>query len=175
VGAYGYYQDWETGLTLLTFRYYDAEAGRFVTRDPIGFKGGELALYVYTTLPTLMIDPSGRAAGFAANGDDDLGPKCTLQKNNPSDVSCQDCGDEKLVAALIDKVKDLGKEFAKCVAGCVGKTGTELRNCVVECAGKSPKGPDLVISIRNYMLCEDTACLINPDWMAPGGCAKCLG
>ena len=47
VGAFGYYQDWETGLMLLTRRYYDAEVGGFVTRDPIGFGGGDWNTYGY--------------------------------------------------------------------------------------------------------------------------------
>ena len=51
-GTYGYvdvfgfgaqagdYTDAETGLCLLTHRYYDPAQGRFVTRDPIGYDGG---------------------------------------------------------------------------------------------------------------------------------------
>jgi RHS repeat-associated protein len=45
-GLAGYYTDWETGLSLLGFRYYDVLAGRFLTRDPIGFAGG-INLYEY--------------------------------------------------------------------------------------------------------------------------------
>jgi RHS repeat-associated protein len=45
-GLAGYYADWETGLSLLGFRYYDVLAGRFLTRDPIGFEGG-INLYEY--------------------------------------------------------------------------------------------------------------------------------
>jgi RHS repeat-associated protein len=60
VGAYGYYEDWETGLALLTARYYDAEVGRFVTRDPIGFGGGDWNVYGYVGgNPTLDNDASG--------------------------------------------------------------------------------------------------------------------
>ena len=47
VGEYGYYRDSETGLMLLTRRYYDAEVGGFVTRDPIGFGGGDWNTYGY--------------------------------------------------------------------------------------------------------------------------------
>jgi RHS repeat-associated protein len=36
----GYYLDEETGLQLLTYRYYDPNQGRFLTRDPIGELGG---------------------------------------------------------------------------------------------------------------------------------------
>jgi RHS repeat-associated protein len=42
----GYYTDLETGLQLLTHRYYDPDAGRFLTRDPISYDGG-INLYSY--------------------------------------------------------------------------------------------------------------------------------
>jgi RHS repeat-associated protein len=37
---FGYYSDNKTGLQLLTLRYYDPSAGRFLTRDPISYGGG---------------------------------------------------------------------------------------------------------------------------------------
>ncbi len=43
---WGYYTDNETGLLILTHRYYDPTQGRFVTRDPIRYAGG-LNLYGY--------------------------------------------------------------------------------------------------------------------------------
>ena len=43
---WGYYTDNETGLLLLTHRYYDPGQGRFVTRDPKGYSGG-INLYGY--------------------------------------------------------------------------------------------------------------------------------
>ncbi len=44
-GQAGYYTDWETGtassaLVLLTYRFYDPSAERFLTRDPISYNGG---------------------------------------------------------------------------------------------------------------------------------------
>jgi RHS repeat-associated protein len=39
-GQFGYYTDTETGLHLLTYRYYDSNSGRFLTHDPIGYDGG---------------------------------------------------------------------------------------------------------------------------------------
>ncbi len=43
-----------TGLEYLRARYYDSEAGRFISRDPYG--GG----YLYTSNnPTNMVDPTG--------------------------------------------------------------------------------------------------------------------
>jgi len=45
-GQWGYYTDVETGILLLTHRYFDSATGRFLTRDPIGFDGG-INLYAY--------------------------------------------------------------------------------------------------------------------------------
>ncbi len=58
-GQYGYYTDVETGLVLLTHRYYDPQNGRFLTRDPVGYAGG-LNLYslgLYN--PVNNQDPNG--------------------------------------------------------------------------------------------------------------------
>jgi RHS repeat-associated protein len=56
---WGYYTDSETGLQLLTHRYYDPAAGRFLTRDPIGYGGG-VNLYAYVqNAPVDAIDPLG--------------------------------------------------------------------------------------------------------------------
>jgi len=58
-GQWGGYTDAETGLVLMTHRYYDPNAGRFLTRDPIGYAGG-INLYAYTqNNPVSKIDPSG--------------------------------------------------------------------------------------------------------------------
>jgi RHS repeat-associated protein len=56
---WGYYTDGETGLQLLTHRYYDPETGRFLTRDPISYRGG-INLYAYVgNDPVNYRDPSG--------------------------------------------------------------------------------------------------------------------
>lgn len=39
-GKWGYYLDTETGLYYCQNRFYDPTAGRWLTRDPIGFSGG---------------------------------------------------------------------------------------------------------------------------------------
>jgi len=46
-GQYGYYTDHLIGLILCTWRYYDPLAGRWLTRDPIGYIGG-VNLYQYS-------------------------------------------------------------------------------------------------------------------------------
>ena len=52
--------DFETGLLYLRARYYDPEAGRFVSKDPIGFAGGDVNLYGYILgNPVNRVDLSG--------------------------------------------------------------------------------------------------------------------
>ena len=51
--------DPETGLYFYRARYYDPKAGRFLTRDPIGFKGG-INVYAYVkNNPINKKDPRG--------------------------------------------------------------------------------------------------------------------
>ncbi len=58
---YGYYLDQETGLNLCTFRYYDPQTGRWLTRDPISYAGG-VNLYSYCSNgPVLFSDANGTA------------------------------------------------------------------------------------------------------------------
>ena len=51
------------GSTTSGMRYYGAELGRFLTRDPIGYFAHALSLYEYTHgAPTIQTDPSGLLA-----------------------------------------------------------------------------------------------------------------
>lgn len=52
--------DKETGLYYYRARYYDPMEGRFISKDPIGFRGGDANLYGYVrNNPTNLTDPSG--------------------------------------------------------------------------------------------------------------------
>lgn len=52
--------DKETGLYFYRARYYDPETGRFITKDPIGFAGGDVNLYGYVSNnPVNFVDPWG--------------------------------------------------------------------------------------------------------------------
>jgi RHS repeat-associated protein len=67
----GQYFDDETALHYNTFRYYDAEVGRFITQDPVGLDGGD-NLYRYALNPAIWVDPLGLtsvdATGFNVYG-----------------------------------------------------------------------------------------------------------
>jgi RHS repeat-associated protein len=54
----GQYEDAETGLYYNRFRYYDADAGGYVSQDPIGLAGG-LGLVAYVRDPLTWTDPLG--------------------------------------------------------------------------------------------------------------------
>ncbi|ADZ92709.1 RHS repeat-associated core domain-containing protein [Marinomonas mediterranea] len=54
----GQYEDKETGLYQNLHRYYDPHAGRYITHDPIGLRGG-LNAYQYCPNPVEWIDPLG--------------------------------------------------------------------------------------------------------------------
>jgi RHS repeat-associated protein len=55
----GYLMDYESGLQLCGYRYYDRETGRWLTRDPIGYEGG-MNLYGYVgNSPVNAVDPMG--------------------------------------------------------------------------------------------------------------------
>lgn len=59
-GGLGVRNDWDSsGLHYMRQRYYDPQLGRWLSADPIGFKGG-LNLYEYCfNNPTTLVDPSG--------------------------------------------------------------------------------------------------------------------
>lgn len=61
--------DIETGLYYNRARYYDANLGRFISQDPIGFGGGDANLYRYVgNNPVNATDPSGLIAAIEYGG-----------------------------------------------------------------------------------------------------------
>ena len=67
----GQYEDAETGLYYNRFRYYDPNAGSYISQDPIGLLGDNPTLYGYVSDSNINIDilgltdfyitPSGKA------------------------------------------------------------------------------------------------------------------
>jgi RHS repeat-associated protein len=84
----GYVTDTETGLQLLTERYYDSSTGRFLTPDPIGYGGG-VNLYGYVSNnPENAVDPDGlskKDKWYGYNNRDfrDWFHRCWKEKGDP--------------------------------------------------------------------------------------------
>jgi RHS repeat-associated protein len=105
--------DPETGLYYYRARYYDAKAGRFITRDPIGFEGGDINVYVYVgNNPVNFVDPSGETVTKA--------PSMTSALPLPAVMKGLECMSQCLKATIIigsgwrtkeqnDKLKDASK------------------------------------------------------------------
>jgi RHS repeat-associated protein len=64
----GQIEDPETGLFYNRFRYYDPEAGLYLSPDPIGLEGG-IHAFAYGTNPTGWVDPFGLARGVPEEHD----------------------------------------------------------------------------------------------------------
>lgn len=61
--------DLETGLTEMGARYYDPKEGRFISKDPIGFAGGDVNLWNYVQSNSVnWIDPEGLQTTAIAPG-----------------------------------------------------------------------------------------------------------
>ena len=55
----GQYADEETGLYYNRFRYYDPNAGSYISQDPIGLTGGNPTLYAYVYNSNIELDILG--------------------------------------------------------------------------------------------------------------------
>ena len=55
----GQYEDEETGLHYNRFRYYDPDAGGYISQDPLRLASDEANLFRYTSDPNSIIDPFG--------------------------------------------------------------------------------------------------------------------
>lgn len=63
----------ETGDYFYRARYYDPKVGRFLSEDPIHFRGGDYNLYRYVeSQPVMLTDPSGKSAKVVCFGVDFL-------------------------------------------------------------------------------------------------------
>jgi len=61
----GQYEDEETGLYYNRFRYYDPEAGEYVSQDPLKLLGAASTTYGYVFDPVLTSDPLGLAGDYS--------------------------------------------------------------------------------------------------------------
>ncbi len=79
--------DVESGFYYYRNRYYNPETGRFITKDPIGFAGGDVNLYRYVkNNPVNFVDPYGLWRGILPG----WGPRAHHERNK-----YQDCPDRE--------------------------------------------------------------------------------
>lgn len=114
IGRYGGYQDDDTNLTYFCHRWYDSNNGRWVSRDPIGIKGGlNIYTYVYNNA-ILLIDIFG--LGSYEKNMQQCADNCA--KNfNPGGSECSGCREK------LRKCKSPMDEFnafkdPACLPGC---------------------------------------------------------
>ncbi len=149
-GQFGYYTD-DTGRTLLGHRFYDAGMGRFVTRDPIGYKGG-INLYGFTgNNPVNESDPdgfspAGDAAGVVGLIPGPIGEAANLASGLDS------LADGDYVGAALSlggEVPGLG-EFA--TGAKILRAANRLRKAGIAAkdAEEAAKGADEILRLRHY-------------------------
>ncbi|MFH7321103.1 RHS repeat-associated core domain-containing protein [Desulfurivibrio sp. D14AmB] len=118
--------DRETGLYYYRARYYDAPAGRFISKDPIGFAGDGPNLYAYVlNNPANVVDPTGLKCGTLWNDwavpDSWWGSFCFERACGEHDDCYARCGSTK---------SQCDEEFRKnMLAACEGLNGTMKIHC----------------------------------------------
>jgi len=143
--------DEETGDYFYRARYYNPNTGRFLSEDPIGFRGGDTNLYRYVSnKPVTLTDPMGLAPfpfdeGASTPEDRCLTNVATFASTNcateiANASSAAQCATGFCAASLLIPGAGLGG-FALCaqVGGVVvGSTyGVEAYQCIVDQADKA--------------------------------------
>lgn len=135
--------DEETGLYYYRARYYDPKVGRFISKDPIGFNGGDVNLYRYVSNnPVNATDPSGLYAAVMWRGIVWVLPRigvviplitpkdeCEKDKNERCRKEIEDCSE--LCArsqADFNRPHVYGGSMSQC-----------MKNCLPEECGGEPK------------------------------------
>ncbi len=143
-GFAGGKQDPTTGRIHFRNRDYDPNLMRWISRDPIGFKGSEWSLYEYVeSNPLRYTDPTGMVWWWPFGGGG--GKTCPAPKLGIFDRKCLDFCQEKY--------GDEPFKIASCVGICTamkGKGCTPLGDFCLELgSGGQKKGAEMCLSIFN--------------------------
>ncbi|EPJ7088698.1 RHS repeat domain-containing protein [Citrobacter amalonaticus] len=120
----GQWEDEESGLYYNRFRYYDSEAGQYLTPDPIGLGGG-INNYAYVPNPLKYIDPLGLCKNEVYIPRDENGNPLPLNKQrvNGQDIPLPDPAAEgRPHTVLGGKVSSLDGEVYRQSATFPGET-----------------------------------------------------
>ena len=82
----GQYADAETGLYYNRFRYYDPEAGQYISQDPIGLAGGNPTLYGYVEDVSGEVDVYGLSCNTAFDKKKTITDRWVNRLSGKSDV-----------------------------------------------------------------------------------------
>jgi RHS repeat-associated protein len=137
-GQAGYYSDSETGLIMLTFRYYNPETGRFLTRDPIGYEGG-INIYAYVTNNPINLQDM-----LGLDGDDEEPGFLSLMGSYGKGVV------KGIVGGAVGTIKlpiDLIRNPADTVSGIAGDLGMRAKTFVDIAADPSGAGDAIIDAI----------------------------
>jgi RHS repeat-associated protein len=146
--------DAETGLYYYRARYYDPQVGRFISRDPLGFGGGDVNVYAYVkNRPTVLRDPLGL---YGESWDPEWPENTTVIQNPPtsSKICYKNCDKARLLSCTLRKVAEPDPDKYRSCSICIVSKGTEIGECL-ECGGNIIAGiPD------SYQECKREACEI---------------
>jgi len=113
--------DAETSMYFYRARYYDPVVGRFVTKDPIGFAGGDVNLFAYVSANPIIYRDS---SGFWADSINDNFPTSPGFSQCAKDVMNNSVSALKAAnKAYEDCLKICGDNVAK--LGCIVNDGTK--------------------------------------------------
>ena len=126
----GQYFDHETGLHYNRHRYYDPHSGRFVSKDPIGLRGG-INLHGYVSNPNMQIDilglsgctigaAIGMGIGVVAAGAGDVATGGINIPANPQEVAAAGVIGCAAGTAIDNTVEAIRKYKSKCMAPTIG-------------------------------------------------------
>ena len=125
-GFAGGLADQRTGLTRFGARDYDAQTGRWTTKEPIRFNGGTLTLYGYAFEdPINFADPNGNFAWVAAGAA--IGAAINVTATviaNGGNVSTQQVVAAAVSGAISGAYGALAGPFGGTVARALGQTAT---------------------------------------------------
>jgi RHS repeat-associated protein len=147
-GAAGAGYNWQSGylsdasdLVLCTYRFLDPSRGRWVTRDPIGYRGG-IGLYEYVgNGPASGFDWTGfRCSGTTDNLNQCLA--CCYDKLEDAYQSCYDAKRQGAMVCLITSLVDPAAGLL-CMAGvalvymdCTNAADEHDEDCQIQCNTK---------------------------------------
>ncbi|MEW6518580.1 MAG: RHS repeat-associated core domain-containing protein [Thermodesulfobacteriota bacterium] len=147
------------GCIFIVPGYYDPQIGRFISRDPIGFNGGDVVLYGYAqNNPVNFVDPEGLQKIYG----NWCGPDWTGGYDKPWDQLTDE--EKRNVSSPIDELDSCCETHDKCYAKCREnfpclEDDREMcfRQCDINlhvCPGTMNGGPRS-FAIRKYMQNSD--------------------